>query len=267
MISPFDLNFSPQLLYPGKHDSITVITERIIEEVYLDFSLNKSPFVDYSPYEKQINKMLTKEKDLAATCVKCLVNSFSTFIKSKISKLANFEKYKNQRKDSDGNYVFQINDYGIVIDIHCVYDVIVRLIRQIKSIFEKPISLFNKICRFDYDFEIIFKEIFFNIVFYKEIACLLTYAEYKTSVPEYIWQIVKRFSDEISKLLLLNQFDRLKSALNIDKEEYCFISLISKIRNLIEKSEKNKIEDLKISVCDEDSVKVVIKNIESRQKK
>jgi len=38
----------------SKHESINIITDRIIHEVYLDLSLNTNPFVDYILYERQV---------------------------------------------------------------------------------------------------------------------------------------------------------------------------------------------------------------------
>jgi hypothetical protein len=42
----------------SKHESINIITDRIIHEVYLDLSLNTNPFVDYILYERQVNEYI-----------------------------------------------------------------------------------------------------------------------------------------------------------------------------------------------------------------
>jgi hypothetical protein len=200
--------------------------------------------------------MMNKEKELVPTLVRSLINSFSLLIKDRASKLPNFEKFKTQKKDQDGNYLFNLNDYKIIIDIHWFYEIILRLIRQIKEIFEAPLNMFNKICKIEFDFESVLKEIFFNRVFYKEIACLLLYAEYKLSTPSFVSQIVKKISEDTKKLIPQDQFVKINELLGIKSlSEYSFVEFMTNLRSGISDTGKEKISEVKICVDEQSNKK------------
>lgn len=200
--------------------------------------------------------MMNKEKELVPTLVKSLLNSFSLLVKDRASKIPNFEKFKMQKKDQDGNYLFNLNDYKIIIDIHWFYEIILRLIRQIKEIFEAPLNMFNKICKIDFDFEYLFKEIFFNLVFYKEIACLLIYAKYKISTPEFVNHIIKKISEDTTRLIEMDQYKKINELINLEDMMavgFSYVQFNINIRKSIADAGNEKISDLKISVDEHQS--------------
>ena len=174
---------------------------------------------------------MKKEKELVPTLVKSLLSSFTNLVNDKVSKLPLYEKLKNQKKDQDGNYLFNTNDYKIVIDIHWFYDIIIKLIRQIREIFDAPLSIFNKICKNNFDFDSLFKEIFYDLVFYKEIAYLLIHAEYNNSTPKFVIDILKKIADETRKLIICPQIKKINDLLNFERKSgYGYFEYITNLR-------------------------------------
>ena len=193
--------------------------------------------------------MMKKEKELVSTLVKSLISSFTNLVKDRVGKIPLYEKLKNHKKDQHGNYLFNSNDHKIVIEIHWFYDIINRLIRQIREIFDAPLSIFNKICKNNFDFDSLFKEIFYDLVFYKEIACLLIQAEYNNSTKNFVLAIVKKFADETRNLLILPQIKKINDLLNFDIiSGYGYFEFISNLRKSISDCENVKISVSKTSI-------------------
>jgi hypothetical protein len=211
--------------------------------------------------------MMKKEKELVPTLVKSLLSSFTNLVKDKVSKLPLYEKLKNQKKDQDGNYLFNSNDYKIVIDIHWFYHIIIKLIRQIREIFDAPLSIFNKICKNNFDFDSLFKEIFYDLVFYKEIAYLLIHAEYNNSTPSIVADIVKKIVDETRKLMIFPQIKKINDLLNFDRKSgNGYFEYITNLKKSISDPVNEKFSDLKTCI-DEHETKNQNQPVYARSKK
>ncbi len=111
-----------------------------------------------------MSKKIYKEKDLAPICIKTIIKTLSAMISESTNKFTHQDKFKD-RKDCDGVYNFKTSDYEIFNGLYGSYEMLKKFIQHLKFVFDTPFSIFNKANNLNVDLEIMFRFLYFNLVF------------------------------------------------------------------------------------------------------